>query len=320
MVYFADSLEDIDSIIKNKRLEINIDECCFYYGNSSNKTDFAKNHKKINTIDAFTNINSDKRFLFTTIALDNGIDIKDFKVKHIICNVFDFDSVVQCFGRKRVINKDDSCTFYVVVPGNNELENRFENIKADIAEIDLFKKSPNKWEISDSRRTDGRLNKSKFVYYDPNNLDVQGRPIRTLNSLAEEKAILVKKELEHMLGVSEDNKTMPYETLLRQKLNIDYKKCHNINEHPVFKAIELERQQSLMRFLHKHKDKELDDDSLKELTKLCGIVTKSIKGIAQPKRINDFFNYNKINYSLINKQIRTGNHTWKSVRVLIVQN
>ena len=42
------------------------------------------------------------RILFTTIVLDNGINIVDEKVKHVIIDTFDKDTIVQCLGRKRI--------------------------------------------------------------------------------------------------------------------------------------------------------------------------------------------------------------------------
>lgn len=315
VVYFADNLQKISSIIKDKSLEISKDDCCFYYGNNSNTTDFAKNYKKINNIIEF--INSDKRFLFTTIALDNGIDIKDFNVKHIICNIFDSDSVVQCLGRKRVENKNDKCNFYVVIPSKEELESKLKNTETDMAEIDLFKESPNKWEIWDNKRIDGRITKSRFIYYDPNNLDSQGRPIRTLNTLAEEKVRLIKKDLGYMLGINDEHIQMSYKTLLLQKLHIDDNKCHNINELSVFKSLDLERQQSLMKFLNKYKNKELDDNALIELTKLCRIVTRSKKRIAPIKKINSFFDSNKIQFLIKTRKIKATKASRKSIKILV---
>jgi hypothetical protein len=48
-------------------------------------------------------ITFEKRLLITTSALDNGIDIIDRNVKHLITDIWDFDIMVQCLGRKRHI-------------------------------------------------------------------------------------------------------------------------------------------------------------------------------------------------------------------------
>lgn len=61
---------------------------------------------------AVKNCTFSKRILFTTKVLDNGIDIKDDLVKHIISEIFDFDCMLQAIGRKRPIDSLDTCNFY----------------------------------------------------------------------------------------------------------------------------------------------------------------------------------------------------------------
>lgn len=55
----------------------------------------------------------DGRILVSTKVLDNGVDIKDPKIKHIFCEILDVDSAIQALGRKRSINEDDTCIFYL---------------------------------------------------------------------------------------------------------------------------------------------------------------------------------------------------------------
>ncbi|WMC93207.1 DEAD/DEAH box helicase family protein [Kineothrix sp. MB12-C1] len=55
----------------------------------------------------------EKRILFTTTVLDNGVNLKDEKIKHIFSEIFDADSMIQSLGRKRSLTKDDLCTFYI---------------------------------------------------------------------------------------------------------------------------------------------------------------------------------------------------------------
>ena len=92
-------------------------------------------------------------------------------------------------------------------------------------------------------------------------------------------------------------------------------KCKYYNQSENYKATEQERQQSLMRFLHKHKDKELEDDSLKELTKLCAIVTKSKKGIAQTNKINICLQSLRFKFQLCNIT-KQKNNTKYRVRII----
>ena len=58
-------------------------------------------------------ITFEKRILFTTTVLDNGVDLKDENIKHIFSEIFDPDSLIQSLGRKRNLNENDTCTFYI---------------------------------------------------------------------------------------------------------------------------------------------------------------------------------------------------------------
>lgn len=53
------------------------------------------------------------QFLFVTTALDNGVNIIDRDVKHIICDVTDLDTIQQCIGRKRFIDENDKVNVYI---------------------------------------------------------------------------------------------------------------------------------------------------------------------------------------------------------------
>lgn len=57
----------------------------------------------------------DCKYIFCTSALDVGFSIKDTQVKHIICMLQDWNSVVQAVGRKRILGGDlnDRITLYL---------------------------------------------------------------------------------------------------------------------------------------------------------------------------------------------------------------
>lgn len=58
-------------------------------------------------------ITFEKRILFTTTVLDNGVDLKDKRIKHVFTEVFDPDGLIQSLGRKRKLGQEDNCTFYI---------------------------------------------------------------------------------------------------------------------------------------------------------------------------------------------------------------
>jgi len=58
------------------------------------------------------NCQYDKRILFCTKCMDNGIDLKDANIKHVFCEIIDIDSAIQAIGRKRPIDETDNYNLY----------------------------------------------------------------------------------------------------------------------------------------------------------------------------------------------------------------
>ncbi|WP_182096087.1 DEAD/DEAH box helicase family protein, partial [Paenibacillus polymyxa] len=54
-----------------------------------------------------------EKFLFTTSTLDNGVNLKDRAIKYVIADIGDVDTLIQCLGRKRIIDKRDKVTVII---------------------------------------------------------------------------------------------------------------------------------------------------------------------------------------------------------------
>lgn len=61
------------------------------------------------------------RILFTTKAMDNGIDIIDRNIKHVFCEIIDIESTLQSIGRKRPIDQNDRYNLYFMIHSNRAL-------------------------------------------------------------------------------------------------------------------------------------------------------------------------------------------------------
>lgn len=59
-----------------------------------------------------TDCRYEKRILFATKAMDNGIDLKDASIKHVFCEIIDVDSAIQAIGRKRPESAGDKYNLY----------------------------------------------------------------------------------------------------------------------------------------------------------------------------------------------------------------
>lgn len=86
-----------------------------------------------------------KRILFTTSVLDNGVDLKDEHIKHIFTEIIDIDVMVQSLGRKRSLNKNDTCTFYIREYQDKGVHGFLENIKRELNPVELYLKDYQKF-------------------------------------------------------------------------------------------------------------------------------------------------------------------------------
>lgn len=90
-------------------------------------------------------ITFDRKILFATKALDNGINIKDRTIKHVFNEIFDVDSAIQAIGRKRSIDETDKCNFYFKEYGKRGIarfldanERQFLSVEKYLANKDKF--------------------------------------------------------------------------------------------------------------------------------------------------------------------------------------
>jgi hypothetical protein len=81
----------------------------------------------------------DSKILFTTIALDNGVNIKDVQLKHIIIDTFDLDTIQQCLGRKRITNSDEKVIVYIKNWNNKKLNGKKTSLNNIIKYAELLK-------------------------------------------------------------------------------------------------------------------------------------------------------------------------------------
>ena len=87
--------------------------------------------KKICDLNCIQNETFDTRLLFATSALDNGVNLKDRRIRHMFTELYDIDSIRQSLGRKRSLDNEgigetDSCRFYIRTRNNQDV-NRWAN-------------------------------------------------------------------------------------------------------------------------------------------------------------------------------------------------
>lgn len=172
VIYFANSISDALSVYKQFKqfATLRVSEHV--------KNDEAKSLNNVNCIKTYNKdlITYENRLLITTKALDNGITLKDRNIKHIISDIFDLDSAQQCLGRKRIIDDNDKCTFYIrdynkKAIGNFKggINNQLKPIETFVTDKDMYFKmySSNRKFHSDYiyPNIDGQLTYNKLAYW-----------------------------------------------------------------------------------------------------------------------------------------------------------
>lgn len=107
-----------------------------------------------------------KHILFTTIALDNGVDIYDDKLHHVFCEIFEPDTLVQCIGRKRIKDNNDWCNVYIKEYTIQGVTGKINGYEKSLKVSDLYKRDIN---LFNQKYMDGRKLNNNNLFYNKNN-------------------------------------------------------------------------------------------------------------------------------------------------------
>lgn len=102
----------------------------------------------------------EQQILFTTKILDNGVNIKDEQLKHIVIDIFDFDTIQQCIGRKRILNDDDKINVYIKLFNQRSVQSFLNQWNSVIKFGDDFQEL----EQDEYLKKHGRKNTNGLVY------------------------------------------------------------------------------------------------------------------------------------------------------------
>jgi hypothetical protein len=111
--------------------------------------------------------------VFSTRLLDNGVNLKDDKLKHVIIDISDPITFIQILGRKRCMHKNDQIDLYVrnYHPGNiyyiiNDFNRRIKSLDEldDFYEEDLLEKYYS-GKIEEYDNDDEKSSVSKYQHY-----------------------------------------------------------------------------------------------------------------------------------------------------------
>lgn len=82
----------------------------------------------------------DALILISTTCLDTGVNIIDLELKHILCDVEDTGTIIQCIGRKRIQSLTDKVHVYIKTISNRSLSGKHALLSKKIAMAEFLKK------------------------------------------------------------------------------------------------------------------------------------------------------------------------------------
>lgn len=114
------------------------DKCLFNCSTSNDKYYKHVDTEKIDNM--LKNERFEEQILITTSCMDAGVNIIDLNVKHIICDITDIGTLIQCMGRKRIKNKDDGICLYIKTITNEQLGGMETQTKKKIEKAEFLRK------------------------------------------------------------------------------------------------------------------------------------------------------------------------------------
>jgi hypothetical protein len=131
-IFFIQSAQKAYNLYKKYK-----DYCLFNCSTANGKYYKHVDKDKINQM--LTNQKFDELILITTTCFDAGANIIDENLKHIVVDVEDIGSLIQCLGRKRIQNKDDKIYLYIKTITNQQLGGKETQLKKKLQMADYFK-------------------------------------------------------------------------------------------------------------------------------------------------------------------------------------
>ena len=98
----------------------------------------------------------DCTLLIATMALDTGVNLKDQLLTNIVLDVADPTGIIQCLGRKRLVNDEDYANLYIHARTNNQIGGFIKKLRDDANIVKKFiEEGAVPYSNANGRRNDG---------------------------------------------------------------------------------------------------------------------------------------------------------------------
>jgi hypothetical protein len=266
-----------------------LESCVFYCSKNNHSYCSYVNKESIEYLEE--NENFQEQIMCTTKVMDCGVNIKDTDLKHIIVDMADISSLIQCIGRKR-IQDNEKIILYIKDKKGNSIVRRLESIqnKLNYANILFEKGSIALVQENAHRNTYGNL-----IY------DVINKNELKLEKKVNDLMYFTYKLNEEIYTKILQDKEDGFKNKLFERMNIDMPYTYLEQE---LDALKLEHILDKLVGVKMFKDEQKDFKEL--LLRELLNAPKSNHGSIGLKTINALFDENKINYIVNNKREKSG--------------
>ena len=241
-----------------------------------------------------------KQFLFCTQALDVGIDIKDEQCKHVIVEMFDVDTVMQCLGR---IRDKSNAHYYIRVYDKKTLVGKAQTLKNNF--IDKAKKlkqmnQEERWEFCMKGTT---FDSHKGLFY----IDIlDDKKIKVNELLLYKYEHIYEQYQTAMHGNGADSELSSHSHVARWKY--DFVEIANFKGQFIDLAEKDEQnfRNQMDSYLQSIKDVRLDKDAQLKLVERLNVKGSNGALRKTPKVLNDWLIKNGYDYVITTNQYKLG--------------
>jgi len=273
---------------KAHELSLTLDSCVFY----CSKNNYEYRSDSDDEIAEYIEKNEmfEQQVLATTKVMDCGVNIKDSAVKHVIVDIADLASLIQCIGRKRVLI-GEKINIYIKNKKGNSIRRKIEEFDNKLKYAEILKEFGTVELVKQNVHKNTYGNLIYDIYDEENNTT-----IKTVNELMYSKFTYDKEVYEKMI-LDEDG--FKKEVLERMGMNIS--DCESLED--IMDAITInDKLNNLVgRYLFPDDQKQLKELLVRE----CYTITqKDLRGVNTMKirTVNSLIEDMKLPFVVISKQ------------------
>lgn len=277
IMFFANSISEAINVYKQFAEDSEI----IVSDSSISKYEEIKDFKQGNIVDS----KFESRLLVTTKVIDNGVNIKDTTVNHVICEVFDLISAQQCLGRPRMQSEEDTVNFYILDYNKGSLGGFKKSNNKQLIPLEIFVKDEEEYF---DKYCKNRKHNNTYIY---------DKIVDT------ENGITYKKQLNILAYLSFKETETDIEDFLSSGFaNVFSSRLHNIDKGFLTDMGEYIMKDDLEIYLGLNSNKKLFKKDQEQLIELIGLKDKRNRVIKSITMLNDYL-IKFYDYTLTSKRV-----------------